>query len=109
MIKKIKDAFILHEPRDELKSAFTVLHAVFTRGVGLCKRVLEIGESKIAKNLLDDVRGCLVLKDLVVHVHCHEPEPRIHLSKVSSKARGCAALNKTSDHAIYVLLVAATW
>ena len=64
----IINAVLLHQPRDEVKRALAVLHAIFQHGAAglVLALVLERAEGMILENLIDDVPDRSVLKYLAV-------------------------------------------
>ena len=106
MIEEIEDAFAFHQARDKIKGRFSILNTELPRAVGLGQRVFEVRKAQIRKNLLDDIGRGLVLKNLVALIHGQQPEPRINLGKISSKARGISCLREAADNAVHILLVA---
>jgi len=66
MLEEIEDAFLLEQPRHEIKGGFLVLNAIFSLLVGTGQCVAQIGDALLLQDLGDDVGRGLVLEDPVV-------------------------------------------
>jgi hypothetical protein len=44
VLKIVKDPLVLHQPRDELKSSFPILHAILALGKAATELYLEVSE-----------------------------------------------------------------
>ncbi|MCY1312152.1 hypothetical protein D9M70_625470 [compost metagenome] len=75
MAEEVVDAFLFHQPADEVEAGLAVLHAVFAFAVAAAQGILEIGKAQIAKHLLDDLRRALVLEDAAVAGAGQQPQP----------------------------------
>jgi hypothetical protein len=72
----VADAFLLHQPADEVEVGFAVLHAVGPLAIGAGQLQLEVGESVIREHRLDDVGDGQLLEDAAVGGAGQEPQPR---------------------------------
>ncbi|MCY1480109.1 hypothetical protein D9M68_135630 [compost metagenome] len=100
----VVDAFLLHQPTDEVEAALAVLHAVFPLAVAGAQAVLEIGEAQVAEDLLDDVRHRAVLEDAAVRGPREQPEPGAQHHLVAGELAGAGVLPATGDDAVEVAL-----
>ena len=56
MLEKIEDAFLLHEPSNEIEIRLTVLHTVIPLFVAETQTQLKVTEPQIFKDRLNDLR-----------------------------------------------------
>jgi hypothetical protein len=102
VLEKVKDAFVLHEPRDEIKDAFLILHAVFPCGISGLEFIFIIGVSQVFENGLDDVRDRLILKNAAVPGHREEPEPGVEVGIIGGKPRMATRLDKAPNDTVKI-------
>ncbi len=102
----VVDAFLLHQPADEVEAGFAVLHAVFPLAVAAAEAVLEVGEPQVAEHLLDDVRHRLVLEDAAVRGAAEQPQPGPQGHLVAGVLAGADGLPAGTDDAVEVALAA---
>ncbi len=98
----VVDAFLFHQPADEIEAGLAVLHAVFPLAVGAAQGVLEVGEAEVAEHLLDDVRDLLVLEDAAVRSARQQPQPGAQGDLVAGELAGAGALAAARDDAVEV-------
>ncbi len=97
MAEIVVDAFLFHQPADEVEAAFAVLHAVFPLAVGLAEHVFEVGETEVAEHLLDDLRDGHVLEDAAVGGTGQQPEPGTQGHLVAGELAGVDVLAAARD------------
>src|ERR1700761_883291 len=73
MREVVVDAFLLHQPTDEVEVAFAVLHAVVARRIAAAQTLLQIAIADIAKYRLDDLRHAHASVDAAVAPARGEP------------------------------------
>ena len=72
----IVNAFLFHQPADEIEICLPVLHAVFPLAIAATQGILdEIGKAVFAENGLDDVRHGFVLENPAVRSAGQKPQP----------------------------------
>ncbi len=98
----VVNAFLLHQPADEIEAGLAVLHTVFPLAVGAREGILEIGETKVAEHLLDDVRDLLVLEDAAVGGARQQPQPGPQGDLVAGELAGAGALATARDDAVEI-------
>ncbi len=96
----VVDAFLLHQPADEVETGLAVLHAVFPLAVGAAQGVLEVGEAEVAEHLLDDVRDLLVLEDAAVGGARQQPQPGPQGDLVAGELAVAGSLAASGDDAV---------
>ncbi|MCY1408771.1 hypothetical protein D9M71_241000 [compost metagenome] len=97
VLEEVVDAFLLHQPADEVEVRLLVLHAVFPLPVGGLQALLH-GVVVVAEDLVEDFHHALLLEDLAVRGTGQEPQPRPHREAIDVVARG-AALAADQVHA----------
>ncbi|VFT50321.1 Uncharacterised protein [Pseudomonas aeruginosa] len=100
MAEPVVDAFLLHQPADEVETGLAVLHAVFPLAVGAAQGVLEVGEAEVAEHLLDDVRDLLVLEDAAVGGARQQPQPGAQGDLVAGELAVAGSLAASGDDAV---------
>ncbi len=98
----VVDAFVLHQPADEVEVAFPVLHAVGPRPVAARQLEREVGRRVVGEHLLDDVRHRHLLEDAAVSRARQEPQPGMHGGLVRVIAAVQLALREARDEAVEV-------
>src|SRR6185312_4739409 len=102
MLEKIEDAFPLEQPAEEVEIRLAVLHAVLEIAVGAVEAQVEVAESRLLADILEDRRHALLLKDAAVRRSRQEPEPGPDDGAVLVETIAVAGLLEFSDHAVEV-------
>src|SRR6516162_9804563 len=100
MFEKVKDAFFLHEPGDEVEIGLAVLDAVLTLNEVSVQLELEVAETEVLKDLFNDVGSLLVLEDAAIGGSGEEPEPGNHHGVIFGQTGLEMSLRKAADEAI---------
>ena len=80
MLEIIVDAFFFHQPRDEIKVAFTILHGVNPRVVGGGCLVFKIGEIGVAHDLFHNIQRRFILKYPAIAPEGQKIQRRAHFA-----------------------------
>src|SRR5215471_3319512 len=75
MFEEIEDALFFHQPRNKLKVALAILHAIIPRGISARKVQAEIAETPFFEDLRHNVRHSLLLKNPAVGDTSEKPKP----------------------------------
>src|SRR5581483_10049740 len=86
-----------HQPRNKIEIGFPILNAVVPLDERAPQPKGEVLKPEIHKNLFDDIRRRLVLKNAAIGRARKEPQPRHHLRMVRSERAILAALSKAAD------------
>lgn len=102
MLKEVEQTVLLHQTRHEIEIRLPILHAIVPRLKGALQLQLIIGEPQILKNLPNDVRDGLLLKDSTVRCPRQEPKPGHHGRAVVGKPAVASRLAEAADHPVEV-------
>src|SRR6202021_2579691 len=106
VLEEIEDSVLFHEARNKIKVGFAVLHAVFTLLELTLRRILEISEAAILKDLRDDVRDGHVLKNAAIGPSGEKPEPGDDFSVVVRESFVHSGLCEEADVAVEIAFAA---
>jgi hypothetical protein len=99
--EEIEDAFILHEPGDEVECRLAILYAEIALGVGALEFERIVGEAEIVEDRGDDFGGRFLLKNLAIGGARQKPQPGHERGAVRARmADRYAAADKLTDNAI---------
>src|SRR3974390_3107912 len=102
VFEKVKDAVLLHEPRDKIEIGFAILDAVFAGVISGGKRQFVVVEAPTLEDFFNDLGDGLILKDAAVGDASEEPKPGYDLHLIVGEALVGAALRKAADEAVEV-------
>src|SRR5690242_4706224 len=93
VLKKVIDAFLLHQAAHEIEIGFAILDTIFALGVGDRKLGSVVIEPMSFENRLNNFGNRHVLKNAAIRGASKEPEPGYHRDAIVSIAADVCKLH----------------
>src|SRR5205814_7544657 len=97
---EVIDAFLLHQPADEVEVCLAILHAVFPLRISPAQLEFIILETVALKDLLNDVRHFFFLENAAIGSAREKPKPGNQSRPVVYISPFLRRLNKPADIAV---------